>query len=133
LLARAAQTAIAQNQYPDLRIAVVGAGMAGLTAARELFRCGYTNIDIFEASDRIGGRNYSIPAPDRLTTYEMGAMRMPFFTQPGAQNCVLDYYRNLFGITTQPFPDPGSAATASTGIYINDGRGPDRDEPPRLL
>jgi monoamine oxidase len=121
LLDSAEQSAIAQNQNPDLRVAIVGAGIAGLTAARELFRCGYTNIDIYEASGRIGGRNYSIPAPDRLTTYEMGAMRMPFFTQPGAQNCVLDYYRNLFGITTQPFPDAGSAATASTGIYINDG------------
>ena len=40
------------------RVAIVGAGIAGLTAARELFRSGFTNIDIFESGDRLGGRNY---------------------------------------------------------------------------
>jgi tryptophan 2-monooxygenase len=37
------------------RLAIIGAGVAGLTAARELFRSGYTNIDIYEATDRIVG------------------------------------------------------------------------------
>jgi len=86
LLAEARESGIGRNVKPDLRIAIVGAGVAGLTAARELFRSGYTNIDIFEASDRIGGRTWSIPAPDRNTTFEMGAMRMPFFDGPGSQN-----------------------------------------------
>jgi hypothetical protein len=66
-------------------------------------------------------RRLSLKCCDQVGKRHAAPMRMPFFTQPGAQNCVLDYYRNLFGITTQPFPDPGSAATASTGIYINDG------------
>jgi hypothetical protein len=43
LLDNAAQSAIARNQHPDLCIAIVGAGIVGLTAARELFRCGYTD------------------------------------------------------------------------------------------
>lgn len=135
LLERASQTAIAQNNDPNIRIAIIGAGVAGLIAARELFRCGYTNIDIYEASERIGGRTYSIPAPNQYTTFEMGAMRMPFFTEPGSRNCVLDYYCTLFGITTQPFPDPASDAIASTGIYVNNGLGPDPKNPytvPRL-
>src|SRR5262249_15882633 len=85
LLADASGSAIAQAGNPDLRIAIGGAGVAGLVAARELFRCGHTSIDIYEASERIGGRNYSIPAPapNQYTTFEMGAMRMPFFSGPG--------------------------------------------------
>jgi tryptophan 2-monooxygenase len=129
LLDNASQSAIAKNNNPEIRIAVIGAGVAGLVAARELFRCGYTNIDIYEASDRIGGRTYSIPAPNQYTTFEMGAMRMPFFIEPGSRNCVLDYYCTLFGITTQPFPNPGSDAIASTGIYVNNGLGPDSKNP----
>lgn len=139
LLNNAKSTAIANAADPNFRIAIVGAGVAGLAAARELFRCGFVNIDIYEASDRIGGRTYSIPAPNNhYTTFEMGAMRMPFFWPsysnttswgPGSQNCVLDYYCSRFGITTQDFPDPGSPVVASTGIYMNNGLGPDRHKP----
>src|SRR5690348_17799845 len=48
---------------PGMSVAIVGTGVAGLLAARELYRCGIRNMDIYEATDRIGGRNYSIPAP----------------------------------------------------------------------
>ncbi|MEZ2277699.1 MAG: FAD-dependent oxidoreductase [Microcoleus sp.] len=108
LLSDARESAIAYNQNPNLRIAIVGAGLAGLTAARELFRCGYTTIDLYEASDRIGGRTYSIPLnnpqTDSHTVFEMGAMRIPYFTDPGSGNSVMDYYSSLFQISTQPFP-----------------------------
>jgi len=119
---------IGRNKDPEIKIAIIGAGIAGLTAARELFRCGYTNIDIYEASPRIGGRTYSIAVDGQHTVLEMGAMRMPFFDDPGSGNSVLDYYRELFQITTQPFPDPGSSI-ANTGIYLNNGYGPDTQHP----
>lgn len=122
---------------PGMRVAIVGGGIAGMTAARELFRAGIGTLDIFEASDRIGGRNYSEPVPGQATTmYEMGAMRIPFFDEPGSKNCVLDYYRQVFGIQTVPFPDPHAPGVAQTGIYVNDGRGPDPSKPlaqPELL
>lgn len=105
LLSDARESAIAHNQNPNLRIAIVGAGLAGLTAARELFRCGYTMIDLYEASDRIGGRTYSIPLntpqTNSHTVYEMGAMRIPYFTEPGSGNSAIDYYSSLFQIITQ--------------------------------
>ena len=44
---------------PDLSIAVIGAGMAGLTAGLELSRAGYP-VTIFEARERSGGRIHSI-------------------------------------------------------------------------
>ncbi|RIK09564.1 MAG: monoamine oxidase [Acidobacteria bacterium] len=40
------------------RIAVIGAGMAGLTAASELARRGF-DVTVFEARNRIGGRIYT--------------------------------------------------------------------------
>jgi len=40
------------------RIAIIGAGLAGLTAARELRKAGH-EADVFEGSTRIGGRCYS--------------------------------------------------------------------------
>ena len=129
LLDQARESAIAENKNPDLRIGIVGTGVAGLMAARELFRCGYTNLDLYEASDRIAGRTYSIPSPDGVTSFEMGAMRFPYFPAPGSENCVFDYLTPKFGITTQDFPDPGSDVVGATGIYLNEGRGPDPEHP----
>ena len=137
LLNDASGTAIAEPPSGSQpRIAIIGAGVAGLTAGRELFRSGYKNIDIYESTGRIGGRTFSLPSrlPDGVTTFELGAMRLPFFWpweegKPsqnrgrGSQNCVLDYYCTEFGITTQDFPNPG-APNIKTGIYINRGRGP---------
>lgn len=40
---------------PDLDVAVVGAGIAGLTAAFELQRAGL-DVRVYEAADRVGGR-----------------------------------------------------------------------------
>jgi len=129
LLDQAGGSAIAENKNPNLRIGIVGTGVAGLIAARELFRCGYTNIDLYEASERIAGRTYSIPAPDGVTSFELGAMRFPYFAAPGSKNCVFDYLTPELGITTQDFPDPGSTVAGTTGIYLNQGRGPDPSHP----
>jgi tryptophan 2-monooxygenase len=132
-------------------VAIVGAGCAGMTTARELMRCG-CNVTIFEASDRIGGRLYTRHNPNgsQQTGMEMGAMRMPFFNDadddsPSAiensNNCILAYY--LFNEANQhnakadfaTFPNPGNAP-GDTGIYINQGMGPDPQQPfasPRLI
>jgi monoamine oxidase len=45
-----------QRQQPD--VIVIGAGFAGLTAARELKRQGF-NVLVLEARDRIGGRTFT--------------------------------------------------------------------------
>src|SRR5574341_1326879 len=43
----------------DLRIVVVGAGLAGLTCAYRLRQAGYA-ADVYEASDRVGGRCWTL-------------------------------------------------------------------------
>ncbi len=118
-------------------VAVIGAGAAGMTAARELWRAGY-KVVIFEASSRVSGRLYTETAGSGLTAYEFGAMRMPFFNGtagPAAQstNCLLAYYLNQdqnYSTTSNAtyadladFPNPGSAP-GGTGIYMNNGAGP---------
>src|SRR5471032_2020830 len=58
-----ADDAIAQATAASPRVAVVGAGLAGLTAARTLMRAG-VNVTLYEGSSRVGGRVHSVV--DRL-------------------------------------------------------------------
>jgi tryptophan 2-monooxygenase len=107
-------------------VAIIGAGAAGMTAARELFRCGY-KVTMYEASDRICGRHYTVPVPGHTTAFELGAMRFPFFSAPGAKNSVFEYYLSTEGdALLAPFPNPG-AAPGNTGIYMNQGFGPNNE------
>ena len=44
---------------PNKTVTIIGAGLAGLSAAYELHRSGW-NVTVLEARDRVGGRVYSI-------------------------------------------------------------------------
>lgn len=77
---------IAQATEPLHKICIIGAGITGLTTARELYRCGFTNITLIEKSTRIGGRHLTALGNNNTNTvgrppFEMGAMRMPFFNK----------------------------------------------------
>ncbi|MGC1812599.1 MAG: FAD-dependent oxidoreductase, partial [Solirubrobacterales bacterium] len=48
----------------DCDVLVVGAGLAGLTAARELAGAGL-DVQVLEARDRVGGRTLSQSVGDR--------------------------------------------------------------------
>jgi len=54
------------------RIAVIGAGIAGLTAALELRDRGYTNVEIFEKESDVGGKIKTTMYQNR--PYELGAI-----------------------------------------------------------
>jgi predicted NAD/FAD-dependent oxidoreductase len=56
----------------SLRIAVVGAGPSGLTAARTLRQRGYEHVTVFEKNARVGGKVYSYKSGDTIT--ELGAV-----------------------------------------------------------
>ena len=42
--------------FTDSKILIIGAGMSGVSAGKKLFDSGYRNVQILEASNRIGGR-----------------------------------------------------------------------------
>ena len=52
-------------------VAVIGAGLAGLTAARELERAGYS-VAVLEARDRVGGRLLNHPIAGTDNVVEVG-------------------------------------------------------------
>lgn len=58
---RAIRQRLAGKRSAD--VLVVGAGLAGLYAARELARQG-VNVYVLEARDRVGGRTLSHPPPE---------------------------------------------------------------------
>lgn len=57
--AAAEPLALARGETHDTKVVILGAGVAGLSAAFELGRAGYTCL-VLEARDRVGGRNWSI-------------------------------------------------------------------------
>jgi monoamine oxidase len=68
-----AATHVARLGEPGERVAVIGAGVAGLTAARALVADGF-EVVVLEARDRIGGRIDSIEDEAFGGTAELGAM-----------------------------------------------------------
>jgi monoamine oxidase len=43
-----------------INVAIIGGGLAGLAAFKRLQTIGFQKLDLFEASDRLGGRVYPI-------------------------------------------------------------------------
>jgi len=89
------------------KIAVIGAGCAGLCAAYELMKIGlkpevYESARYPDGSPRIGGRIYTYRFPGDPNAFaELGGMRFP----PTSRT--LTYYMDRFDIDySLPFPDP---------------------------
>jgi tryptophan 2-monooxygenase len=93
------------------RVAVVGGGLAGTLAARELLRMGFRPV-VYEA-DQIGGRMRSMPfeGHDGIVA-EMGAMRFP------PSSTTLFHYIDEMGLQTEAFPNPLADATPSTVVDL---------------
>ena len=105
-------------------VVVIGAGFAGLTAAREIAQAGRSVI-VLEARDRVGGRALNLAAARRRRSPSAAAT----FAGP-TQDHILALAKEV-GVGTFPTYDTGD------NVYLNQGTrltypsdGPDR-RPPR--
>lgn len=79
------------------KVAIIGAGLAGLAAGYELIQAGH-EVEILEAQHRVGGRIYTLREPFAQGLYgEAGAMRIP-----RAHELTMAYLEK-FGLQTQDF------------------------------
>ncbi|MDP4089480.1 MAG: FAD-dependent oxidoreductase [Bacillota bacterium] len=86
------------GELKGIKIGIIGAGLAGLSAAYELRKTG-ADITVFEAEEkRIGGRVYTHYFDEGKSLHgELGAMRIP------ASHETVWHYINLFKLSTRPF------------------------------
>ena len=105
------------------RIVVVGAGMAGLVAAYELFRAGH-DVAVLEARERVGGRVLTVRSAFAPGHYaEAGAARIP-----PEHDLTLGYARH-FGLELDRFyPEDGlflrfqngERSTIPPGVFLSE-------------
>lgn len=103
---------VAHAAVPDLpagsgagmKVAVIGAGLAGMAAAHELRKAGY-DVTVLEADDRVGGRVFTVRRGDRIR-YADGREQVCRFDEgqyfnagaariPGHHQVTLGYCRDL--------------------------------------
>ncbi len=92
-------------------VVILGAGLAGMTAAFELGRAGY-RVEVLEYNSRPGGRNWTIRGGDSYTELGGATQRCAFdeglYFNPGPwripyhHHAILDYCRR-FGVALEPF------------------------------
>ena len=112
-------SAVSQSMGDGKRVVILGAGIAGLTAAYELAKMGYT-CEILEATSRAGGRNLTARGGDVLEEINntqtvgfdeedylyanMGPARIPYHHQ-----AILGYCKQ-FGVELEVFTNDNRAA-----------------------
>ncbi|MEO6826130.1 MAG: FAD-dependent oxidoreductase [Microbacteriaceae bacterium] len=107
---RRAAAELMATATPGERLAVIGAGMAGITAARQLTDAGY-DVVVIEARDRVGGRVDTVIDDAWPFPIELGSSFLR--TDVGAG---LDTDLAKLGITTVPFPGTdGTSRETRTG------------------
>ncbi len=115
-MAQAAETQFAGPPHlsgarPGASVVVLGAGLAGMLAAYELTKAGYT-VTILEYQQRAGGRNWSLYGGDTYT--ELGGAKQTIGFQPGNylnpgpwriphHHRTLLHYCKAFGVQLEPF------------------------------
>jgi monoamine oxidase len=100
---------MAEKANDVLDVAIIGGGVSGVYSAWRLLTDGkLKRVAVFEASDRIGGRLLSVPAPKIPNMVaELGGMRILPAVQPRITNLIRTLNGQLRGseqIVTYPFP-----------------------------
>ncbi|WP_423919366.1 FAD-dependent oxidoreductase [Frigoribacterium sp. 2-23] len=101
---------VMKTAEPGERIAVIGAGIAGATAARTLADRGY-DVVVVEARDRIGGRIHSVDGDGWPFPVETGAAFLV-----GHASQALEVALGVDGVTTVPTTTVVEARTGSGAV-----------------
>ncbi len=107
-------------------VLVLGAGVAGMVAARELRRAGY-QVELLEYNQRAGGRTWTLRGGDRFTELGGAVQDCQFdaglYLNPGPwripyhHRALLDYCRQL-GVALEPFTQVNhNAYLHATGAF----------------
>jgi cation diffusion facilitator CzcD-associated flavoprotein CzcO len=123
-----------KTQNSDIRIVIIGAGMAGILTAIKLQENGYSNFTIYEKSDRVGGTwrentypgiacdvpahlyTYSFePNPDWSRTFAPGPEICAYFERIARKYNVQDYVRFNEAVPVCEFTDGRWQIETSTG------------------
>uniref|UniRef100_A0A914P630 Amine oxidase domain-containing protein n=1 Tax=Panagrolaimus davidi TaxID=227884 RepID=A0A914P630_9BILA len=88
LLSCTSSQSIKARQQQQPKVAIIGAGFAGLSAADRFMENGFQNFEIFEAENRIGGRVFPVKYKDGYL--QMGAQYID-----GNKNPLYDLAENL--------------------------------------
>ena len=99
---------------PSRQIAIIGAGFAGLCAAFELSRLGYT-VTVYEARNRVGGRVESNHQFSPRKTVERGAELI------GSNHPLWRAYAKQFDLDFSDTRDYGDAPIRME--FVRDARG----------
>lgn len=117
------------NMTNEKDVVVVGAGYAGVTAARDLRDRGFS-VTLLEARDRVGGRTYSRKFKNREELMEFGgawiatdympniAREVQRYDVPLMQSPDLTHYRFLIEDRLSMFPVPPDEITALERAWL---------------
>ena len=89
-----------------IRIAVIGAGAAGLLAARALLDVGFKNIIIFDQTGRIGGiwSQDFLTRASRANPFPLHFEKCHLEAAPGSGGAVMEWLHTIADSGVQPFP-----------------------------
>src|ERR1700733_4506420 len=107
--------AVKGRSYTVVDVAVVGAGLAGLSAARDLERSG-ADVTVLEARDRVGGRVEAVTLPDGRTGQAGGEVFGPGHT------AYSELVEELgLAVESSYVADPGEISWGLVdGVYVGD-------------
>lgn len=103
-----------------MRIAIIGAGIAGLAASSRLHEKGH-QVTVYESADRIGGHAQTILVPSEKLKKEVPIELGVFMHEPTTMHPQMNQYAAKYGVEIEPLFLSVAVEHEKTGINWNSG------------